>query len=57
MSRILSHTPFLHSSSGPVGKPFKDCQIKLTMDCVSVLFNELKPSLNTKDEYRSQALV
>ena len=31
---ILSYE---NSSSGPLGKHFNDCQIKLTMDCVSIL--------------------
>ena len=57
-----------------MGKHFNDCQIKLTMDCASLLYigtqspirlmnyealfiNELKPSLNTKDGYRSRVFI
>ena len=69
ITRIKEHRP-----SGPVGKHFKECKCKITMENVSILctttksanylmtlealmINEVKPILNTKDEYRSRALV
>ena len=62
-----------HSSSGPVRDHFKNCNIALLMDNVSIMMSArnmyqlltlealaikaLKPLLNTKDEYRSRTLT
>ena len=72
-SRHLTTRIKEHSRSGPVRDHFNQCNIAWSMDNVSIMtsarnvfqlltlealaIKALKPSLNTKDEYRSRTLT